>query len=175
MAITYNKKGTKDRLILPRGPRDLQRRQLQKENVSEPQNELLEALNSQIQLLQEQLNSSKVSDDKVNEEVSEVIKKETAKQRERINELEKENSILKSKIENSDVLIEQLKQIKIVDNRGSSDYDDSGIEIEDVFIDPIEKDIDPIESHIDIDTSLTLDRKDMSDKANKLKALLGKM
>lgn len=172
MGFTYNKKSSKDRLILPRGPRDLQRRQLQQASVDEPQTELLESLRSQIKLLQDQLDSSAVSDKELNDEIADVIKKETAKHRERINILENENSVLKSTIQNSEMLIEQLKQIKMVDTE-SSVYNEP--EIDPVFVDPIEKDLEPIESHIEVETELTIGKKDISDKVSKLKELLGKM
>ena len=173
MGIKYNKsKGTKDRLILPRGPRDLQRRQLQQVSVDDHKAELLESLRAQIKLLQDQLDSNVISDKGLNDEIAIVIKKETAKHRERINKLENENKILESKIQNSDILIEQLKQIKITDTENSV-YD--GSEPETIFIDPIEKNLDPIESHIDIDTSFTVGKEVMSGKVNKLKELLGKI
>ena len=172
MGLTYNKKGSKDRLILPRGPRDLQRRQLQQASVDGSQEELLESLRSQIKLLQDQLNSSTVSDKELNDEIADVIKKETAKHRERINILENENSVLKSTIQNSEILIGQLKQIKMVDTE-SSVYNDP--EIDPVFVDPIEKDLEPVESHIEVETGFTMGKKDISDKVSKLKDLLGKM
>lgn len=172
MGLTYNKKSSKDRLILPRGPRDLQRRQLQQVSVTEPQTGLLESLRAQIKLLQDQLASSAVSDKELNDEIATVIKKETAKHRERINELEKENEVLNAKIENAGVLIEQLKQIKMVDAEIFT-YNES--EIAPVFVDPIEKDMDPIESNIEVGTSLTVGKESMNDKVNKLKDLLGKM
>ena len=172
MGLTYNKKSNKNRLILPRGPRDLQRKQLQQVSVNEPQTELLESLRAQIKLLQNQLDSSAVSDKELNDEIATVIKKETAKHRERINKLENENNILKSTIQNSEILIEQLKQIKTVVTE-SSVYDEA--EIDPVFVDPIEKDLKPLESHIKTDTEFTADKKDISNKVNKLKELLGKM
>lgn len=175
MAIKYNKQGVKkDRRVFSSGPRDLQRKQkqMQESIIDVDQSELLKQLNLQIKLLKDQLNSSVVSDEKLNEEISTAIKKETAKHRERINELENKNNILKSTIENKDVLIEQLKQIKVVDTE-KSNYVES--EIEQVFVDPIEKDIKPVESHIEVGTSLTIGKKDVADKVSKLKNLLGKM
>jgi len=174
MGIKYNKsKGTKDRLILPRGPRDLQRRQLQQASVEEPKAELLESLRAQIKLLQAQLDSNVVSDKELNDEIATVIKKETAKHKERINELETENSILKSTIQNSEILIEQLKQIKIADSKLEV-VDVERPKIEEAFIDPIEKDFDSVESHIETKETIGMSKEDVVDKVSKLKKLLGK-
>ena len=173
MGITYNK--SKDRLILPRGPRDLQRRQLQETNVGEAQSELLESLRDQIKLLQEQLDSSAVSDKELNDDIAEVIKKETAKHRKRIDKLENENDKLNAAIQNSDVLIEQLKQIKTIPVTNQYDTVSDRPKIEEAFIDPIEKEFDGIESHIKTEETIGLDKKDMLDKADKLKKLLGKV
>ena len=173
MVIRYNK--SKDRLILPRGPRDLQRRQLQETNIGEVQSELLESLRAQIKLLQEQLDSSAASDKELNDDIAEVIKKETAKNRKIIDKLENENNKLKDKIDNSDILIEQLKQIKTTHVDDQYGVVSDRPKIEDAFIDPIEKDFDEVESHIETE-QLTLEEKDhMFDKVNKLKKLLGKM
>lgn len=174
MGLTYNKKSNKDRLILPRGPRDLQRRQLQQANVDEPQTELLESLRAQIKLLQNQLDSSAVSDKELNDEIADVIKKETAKHRERINVLENENSVLKSTIQNSEILIEQLKQIKIADSKLEM-VDTERPKIEEAFIDPIERDFDNVESHIETKETVGMSKKDVTDKVGKLKKLLGKV
>ena len=173
MGLTYNKKSSKDRLILPRGPRDLQRRQLQQASVDGSQEELLESLRSQIKLLQDQLNSSTVSDKELNDEIADVIKKETAKHRERINILENENSVLKSTIQNSEILIEQLKHLNIADSKPEV-VDTERPKIEEAFIDPIERDFDSVESHIETKETVGMSKKDVTDKVGKLKKLLGK-
>ena len=173
MGLTYNKKSSKDRLILPRGPRDLQRRQLQQASVGESQAELLESLRVQIKLLQDQLDSSAVSDKELNDEIADVIKKETAKHRERINVLENENSVLKSTIQNSEILIEQLKHLNTVDAKPEM-VDTERPKIEEAFIDPIEKDFDSVESHIETKETVGMSKEDVIDKVDKLKKLLGK-
>ena len=173
MAIKYNKpKNTKNRLIFPRGPRDLQRRQ-QQADVGGSQTELLEALRAQINLLQEQLNSSAVADEKLNDEVSAIIKEETAKHKKRINQLENENEVLKAKIENSDVLIGQLRQLKTA-NIIQERMDFERPKIEAAFIDPIEINLNDVESHIKTEEVAGSGKKEMSDKVSKLKKLLGK-
>ena len=119
------------------------------------------------------------------------VKEETAKHRKYVKDLKKivkkheetirtlENDViqLKGSIENKDVLIEQLKQIKVVAPAEKSDtvtdYDE--VEIDPVFIDPIEKDFEPLEEHLDIDTTLTVAKKGMNEKVMKLKEMLGKM
>lgn len=173
MGLTYNKKSSKDRLILPRGPRDLQRRQLQQADVGSSKTELLDSLRAQIKLLQEQLKSSTVSDKELNDEIATVIKKETAKHIERINILENENILLKTKIENSEILIEQLKQIKVADAKQVT-IDTERPKIEESFIDPIEKDFNNVESHIETKETVGMSKEDVVDKVGKLKKLLGK-
>lgn len=175
MAIKYNKsKNTKNRLILPRGPRDLQKRQQQQADISGPQTELLEALRAQINLLQEQLNSSSIADEKLNDEVSAIIKEETAKHKKRINQLENENEVLKAKIGNSDVLIGQLRQLK-TDNVIQERVDFERPKIEAAFIDPIEKDIKEVEDHIKTEEFIGDGKEAMTSKVDKLKQLLGKI
>ena len=171
MVITYNKK-PKDRILFSSGPRDLQRKQLQKNEVHV---ELLESLQSQIKLLKKQLEQTSISDSKLNDEIAAAIKDETSKYKEQIIKLENENTRLKDSVQNKDILIEQLKNLKSsVDNV----EEDVGYayrpKIETTLIDPIEKDLAGAESHIKIE-QLTLKGKDnMSDKVSKLKKLLGK-
>ena len=174
MTIKYNKpKNTKNRLIFPRGPRDLQRRQ-QQADVGGSQTELLEALRAQINLLQEQLNSSAVADEKLNDEVSAIIKEETAKHKKRINQLENENEVLKAKIENSDILIGQLKQIK-TSTVAEQEFKQDRPRIKESFIDPIENDFEGVESNIKIEQLTLKESTTTSNKVNKLKKLLGKV
>lgn len=175
MPIPYKKPYTQGRCSTSGGPRDLQRKQLQREGIDGLQIELLESLHAQIKLLKDQLNSSSESDKDFNDEVSNIIKKETAKHRKRINELEKENEILQAKIQNSDVLIEQLKQIKVVDSsvRPDEPEPDRPV-IEEIFVDPIENELDVTESHIKTEETIGAGKEAMLDQVFKLKKLLGK-
>jgi hypothetical protein len=169
MPINYNK--PKDRLIFPRGPRDLQRKQLREANTDPTQAELIKSLQEQIKLLKEQPTS--IVDEKINDEIIKVVKEETIKYKEQIDKLELENNKLKDSLNNKDILIEQLKRINL----------NSGVEIDEsfkpvidpVFIDPIEKEFKTVESHIKIEKVSSVGKEDTLDKVNKLKTLLGKV
>ena len=174
--MNYNKK-PKDRILFSSGPRDLQQKQLQKSTTNDVSAELLESLQSQIKLLKEQLEQTTISDSKLNDEIADTIKNETRKYKEQLVELESENIRLKDSIQNKDILIEQLRNLKSLENvkTTTEDKDPDRPEIETKLIDPVEKDLGGAESHIKIE-QLTLKEKDnMSDKVGKLKKLLGKM
>jgi translation initiation factor 2B subunit (eIF-2B alpha/beta/delta family) len=169
MPINYNK--PKDRLIFPRGPRDLQRKQLREANTDPTQIELIESLQAQIKLLKEQPTS--MSDEKINNEIIKVVKEETIKYKEQIDKLELENNKLKDSLNNKDILIEQLKRISSSAVEASPVSDRP--EIEESFIDPIEKDLNNVESHIDTEETIGMSKEDMTGKVDKLKKLLGKI
>ena len=169
MPINYNK--PKDRLIFPRGPRDLQRKQLREANTDPTQVELIESLQAQIKLLKEQPTS--IVDEKINDEIIKVVKEETIKYKEQINKLELENNKLKDSLNNKDILIEQLKRISSSAVEASPVSDRP--EIEESFIDPIEKDLNNVESHIDTEETIGMSKEDMTGKVDKLKKLLGKI
>ena len=172
MPINYNK--PKDRLIFPRGPRDLQRKQLQKANIDPTQVELIESLQAQIKLLKEQPTS--IVDEKVNDEIIKVVKEETIKYKEQIDKLELENSKLKDSLNNKDILIEQFKQLKQINLNTSIETDESFKPVIDpVFIDPIEKEFKSVESHVRTEKVSGAGKEETLDKVNKLKALLGKV
>lgn len=203
MTITYNKKFPANKYLSSGGPRDQQRRQAQEfrgTSITVPnvdQMELIVSLKAQVELLKRQATTKGLTGEQVDEEIIKAVKEETAKHRKYVKDLKKivkkyeetvrtlENDViqLKGSIENKDVLIEQLKQIKVVapaekfdtdtDTDTVADYDE--VEIDPVFIDPIEKDFEPLEEHLDIDTTLTVTKKGMNEKVGKLKALLGKM
>jgi len=167
MGINYNKKSIiKDRQIFSRGPRDLQRKQ-QEESSFNITNELRE----QIKYLNEQL--KKTSNEQIDHEIIKGVKEETIKYKEKINKLENEVSKLKDIIENKDVLIEQLKQIKEISS-GAVIKPDRPI-IEEVFIDPIDTDFDDVESYIKTKETVGMNKEDVDRKVDKLKKLLGKM
>jgi hypothetical protein len=170
MPINYNK--PKDRLIFSRGPRDLQRKQLREANSDPTQIELIESLQAQIKLLKEQHTS--ISDEKVNNEIIKVVKEETIKYKEQINELKLENSKLKDFIHNKDILIEQLKQINLNPDSVTITAESNRPKIEESFIDPIEKDLNNIESHIETKETIGMSKEDIDGKVEKLKKLLGK-
>lgn len=175
MTIEYNKpKKRKDRIILPRGPRDLQRRQTQEVKSGSDNTKLLENLNEQIQNLQGQLNSGSIDNESLDEKIMVAIKKETAKYKERIVELEGEINILKSNIENKDILIEQLKQVR-VDVTSEAVVDLDIPVIEETFIDPIEKELEVVTSHIKNEETIGAGKEVMNDQVAKLKKLLGKV
>lgn len=169
MPINYNK--PKDRLIFPRGPRDLQRKQLREATTDPTQIELIESLQEQIKLLKEQPTS--MSDEKVNDEIIKVVKEETVKYKEQINKLELENSKLKDSLNNKDILIEQLKRINL--NSGVETDESFKPVIDPVFIDPIEKEFKSVESHVRTEKVSGAGKEETLDKVNKLKALLGKV
>ena len=86
MAITYKKnKITKDRSVMPTGPRDRQRRLQLQQAAQDSHNELIEELRNQISELKDKLSSRPVqqtasgwTDDKVNAEIMRAIKDETS-------------------------------------------------------------------------------------------------
>lgn len=195
MAITYNKKLPANKYLSSGGPRDQQRRQLREfksePSISTDQSELIVSLKAQVGLLKKQAQTTTkgLTGEQIDEEIIKAVKEETAKHRKYVKELKKvvkkhEASIrvleneaiqLKGAIENKDILIEQLKQIKVAApaEKSESVYDEIGIDP--VYVDPIEKDFEPLEEHLDIDTTLTVTKKGMNEKVGKLKALLGKM
>lgn len=175
MAINYNKK-TKDRRIFSSGPRDLQRKQLQKSTTDETQVKLLESLQFQIKLLKEQLEKNSIPDNVLNDEIVETIKKETSKYKEQVVKLKNENTRLKDSIQNKNILIEQLRKLNSWELvKAAEDKDPDRPKIETTLIDPVEKDLDGAESHIKTEQLILKEKDNMSDKVSKLKKLLGKM
>jgi len=82
MAITYNKKTvTKDRRVMPSGPRDRQRKQQMEQQIHADHSELIAELRNQISTLQDRLASAPqggYSAEQVNAEIMAAIKEETA-------------------------------------------------------------------------------------------------
>ena len=82
MAITYNKQViTKDRRVMPSGPRDRQRKQQMEQMVQADHSELITELRNQITALQDRLAtvpSGGYSAEQVNVEIMKALKEETA-------------------------------------------------------------------------------------------------
>jgi TolA-binding protein len=175
MPIPYKKPYTQGKRSASGGPRDQQRRQLQEVLISQNQIDLVDSLKAQIKLLKDQPETKPFTDEQIDDEIIKAVKEETVKYRERINELENENSMLKINIQNKEILIEQLKQVKgsmgIIETENEPDRP----KIKTSFIDPIEKDFGNVETHIKTKEVAGDGKENMFDKAAKLKKLLGKV
>lgn len=168
MGINYNKKNIiKDRQIFSRGPRDLQRKQQEAPFDNE--------LREQIKHLNEQLKKAPITNEQIDLEIIKGVKEETVKYKEKINKLENEVSKLKDIVQNKEILIEQLKQIKEIspDAVKIETKPDRPI-IEEVFIDPIDTDFGDVESYIKTKETVGMNKEDVDRKVGKLKKLLGK-
>lgn len=166
MGINYNKKNIiKDRQIFSRGPRDLQRKQQEAPFDNE--------LREQIKHLNEQLKKAPITNEQIDLEIIKGVKEETIKYKEKINKLENEVSKLKDIVQNKEILIGQLKQIKEISPSVVIEPDRPVIE--ESFIDPIEKDFEDVESYIKTDESIGMNKEIVAGKVNKLKKLLGTM
>ena len=166
MGINYNKKNIiKDRQIFSRGPRDLQRKQQEAPFDNE--------LREQIKHLNEQLKKAPITNEQIDLEIIKGVKEETIKYKEKINKLENEVSKLKDIVQNKEILIGQLKQIKEISPSVVIETDRPVIE--ESFIDPIEKDFEDVESYIKTDESIGMNKEIVAGKVNKLKKLLGTM
>ena len=150
MGIIYNKQLiTKDRRIMPSGPRDRQRKQ-QMENmqpaVTSDSSELIAELRNQISSLQTRLDSTSAGGftaDQVNEEIEKALKVETsdlkAKYEIEVNKvkgLAKElNSIREShekELAAKDEIIDQLKSFPVADNNVTALLAEATKKIEDM-------------------------------------------
>jgi hypothetical protein len=172
MPIPYKKPYTQGKRSVSGGPRDQQRRQLQEVLISQNQIDLVDSLKAQIKLLKDQPETKTLTNEQIDDEIIKAVKEETVKYRELIRNLELENDKLKNKLENKNILIEQLKEISscAVEVQPVSGRP----EIEPTFIDPIEKEFKSMESHIKIEEVSNIGKDDMINKVTKLKELLGK-
>lgn len=187
MGIRYNKDYTpRNKRLNTAGPRD---RQLKQEpSIAQSiDTELVEALKNQIVSLQEQLAKSSTkgyTDEQVNNMLAKVVKEETKK-------LNDEITSLKEIIKNKDELITTLKSqtadynkltVLLTEatkklNSGVVIPDEPIVEsdrpaMEEVFVDPSTSN-EKLESHIGVETVKGTEKKQMDDKVNKLKNLLG--
>lgn len=120
MGIKYNKEiVTKDRRVMPSGPRDRQRKQQLQSVVTSDQSELIAELRSHINELQFRLDKAPTGGftaEQVDAEIYKAIKEETSSLKAKYNaekskvvELEKEIASLKSILKGKEEVIEQLK------------------------------------------------------------------
>lgn len=173
MPIIYKKPYSQGRRSTSGGPRDQQRRQLQASLINQEQVDLIKSLKEQIKLLKNQSETKLFTNEQMDIEIIKVVKEETVKYKEEVDELKNEVSKLKDVIQNKDILIEQLKQIKDVSSGPAIKLDRPTIEK--TFIDPIEKDFRNIETHIKTKDIVGMSSKDVAGKVDKLKKLLGKI
>lgn len=205
MGITYNKKlQTKDRSVVPTGPRD---RQLKQAQALSGQDSLIKELRSQIETLTHKLGSKKsiegYTEDQVNEEIAKAIKVETASLREkhkssknefslRLSFLEEKVVSLTEVVKRKDLEIDRLREEGRVNERQiiealTEKMDKLNISIgdvtvkqdkdapvmEDVFVDPIEKEDKKVERHIEVVSEKGKEK--MDEKTKKLKNILGSL
>ena len=187
MGIRYNKEYTpRNKRLNIAGPRDRQLKQAPSA-AQGIDTELVEALKNQIVSLQEQLAKSSTkgyTNEQVNNMLAKVVKEETKK-------LNDEIASLKGIIKNKDELITTLKS-QTADynkltallteatkklNSGVAVSEETLVEsdrptMEEVFVDPSTPN-EELESHIGVDTVKGAEKKQMDDKVNKLKNLLG--
>lgn len=174
MPIPYKKPYSQGRRSTSGGPRDQQRRQSQESLIVYDQNDLIESLKEQIKLLKNRQETKLFTNKQIDDEIIKVVKEETVKYKERITELENENNVLKNNLQNKDALIEQLKQVKNLDNEVV--IEKSGRpKMEKAFVDPIEKDFNDVELHIETKETVGMSKEDVAGKVDKLKKLLGKV
>lgn len=195
MGLTYNKEfKSKDRRIMPTGPRDRQIKQTG-QILSSDQSLLIDELRSQISKLQEQLdNKSNISGytpEQVDEEIIKAVKLETLNLRAQ-HEIEK--SKLQNKIESLEETIQQFKNNQN-NNSGLTEERIMSLlseatknlsinmdtiiksdrpQMETIFVDPIEKEIN-VEKHFEVREEPMNEKIQLDDKVNKLKGLLGKL
>lgn len=127
MGITYNKQlVTKDRRVMPSGPRDRQMKQKLQQTVPVDNSALIEELRHQITTLQNKLDSAPqggFTADQVNTEIENAIKAETADLKAKVKiaeseiknlnqELHKTVKAYESRIKEKDDLIKELKERK---------------------------------------------------------------
>lgn len=195
MGLTYNKEfKSKDRRIMPTGPRDRQIKQTG-QILGSDQSLLIDELRSQISKLQEQLdNKSNIygyTPEQVDEEIVKAVKFETLNLR---TQHEIEKSKLQNKIESLEETIQQFKDNQN-NNSGLTEERimsllseatknlsiniDTSVksdrpQMETIFVDPIEKEIN-VEKHFEVREEPMNEKIQLDDKVNKLKGLLGKL
>ena len=186
MALKYNKQIIKkDRSIQTRGPRDHQIAQ----SIDNASIGIISELKSQIIDLQGRLgkaNSSDLTDEELDAEIINAVKSETKILNTTISELKdkimsikemylQEIESLRVLLKDKDVFIDQLKVNKT--NKTNNSITHLVLdrpELEEHFIDPIEKEKNiNLESHISID-KVQSEKKVLDDKVEKLKKLLNK-
>ena len=172
MPIPYKKPYNQSGRSYSGGPRDHQLRQLYDSVIDKSQADLVESLREQIELLKNQPGTKSLTNEQINEEIIEAVKEETVKYRESIKNLELENGQLKDSLHNKDILIEQFKRISGPSTKIESKSDRP--RMEEAFIDPIEKEFNGIETHINTEDTVSISKKDLDGKVDKLKKLLGK-
>ena len=183
MGIVYNKKlVTKDRSIMPTGPRDRQRK-----HNSDALLEIIADLRAEIKELRNKLGTMPTTNstgeytvEQVNEEIEKAVKDETKKLRLDIADLK--NKLLHSKEEVKDLRLslkeerDYIKQLKSV--TGSATVESSVIErrpeIRPVYVDPIEEVSEVSTKKFKAETVVKNNNGQLADKVSKLKNLLGK-
>lgn len=120
MGITYNKQiVTKDRRVMPSGPRDRQRKQQLQGMVTGDQSELIAELRSHIVELQARIDNTPqggFTAEQVDAEIYKAIKEETSAlkakynaEKTKVTELEKELSSLQTALKGKEEMINQLR------------------------------------------------------------------
>lgn len=186
--MDYHKEAVykKDRALLGRGPRDIQRKQQQVvTNVTNPtESELIKKLSRQVNILTEALAEKKEAtgktftaeefDKELIAQIEQAIKETETQFKEEIYELKNKIKYLESEAGSKNEIIETLK-ISLLSRSGNDGViltDPDRPTMEDVFIDPTERSAGKgMKSHIkikDIETTEAIDSK-----VNKLKSLIG--
>jgi hypothetical protein len=195
MGIIYNKEHlTKDRRVMPSGPRDRQIKQISQISNSD-QSLLIEELRSQINKLQEQLENKPISAvsytaEQIDNMIIETVKSETENLKaQHLHEKNNLHHIIESKEEiikqlkenynnNSGLTEERIVALLSEATKNLSLNSESSIKsdrptMETVFVDPIEKEMN-VEKHFEVEVSIN-EKIQLDDKVNKLKGLLGKL
>lgn len=189
--MEYHKEAVykKDRVLLGRGPRDLQKKQQVVTNVTNPvEAELIKHLSNQVNELTEALdkkNTGKVFtaeefDTELIKQIEQAIKETEIQFKEEISELNNKIKYLESEIRVKEATIvdknEIIETLKIsLLNKSEDDViitDSKRPVMEEVFIDPTEKDAGKgMKSHIKLEDVES--EEDIGNKVNKLKSLIG--
>ena len=185
MGIFYGKElTTKDRRIMPTGPRDRQLKHARDMAASVGQFALVDELRSQIGILTDKLSNvqstSVYTDEQVNEALAKSIKAEVEtiniKHDLELSKFKNEVSNLNSKIDSlneiikiKDDIINQLKTSGISNIEAGAGLPNAPV-MENVFIDPIDRESN-VEKHIDIISEIN--REKIDEKTKKLKSIFG--